>query len=180
MKDTMTSLSDEELMMLYQSGETAAFALLFERHGGRVLGYLQKKAAPETARELLQETFLKLHRARQQYSAQYPFLPWLFTIARNALVDHARLQESRIAAESGGEVEVAIDPTALAGDAESEAQAALRMLPEPQRRALELRYLKEWSFEQIAADLRTSPTNARQLVSRGLRYLRRRQGREQP
>jgi RNA polymerase sigma factor (sigma-70 family) len=176
MNDTMTALSDEDLMSLYQSGEAEAFAILYQRHAGRLLAFLQSKAAPELAREVLQESFFKLHRARHQYSPQLPFLPWLFTIARNALVDALRGKAHQISGASKPLEEfplVAPEESRAESSREVDFSAVLRSLPEAQRRAIELRYLKDWSFEEIASDLATSPGNVRQMVSRGLRRLRR-------
>jgi RNA polymerase sigma factor (sigma-70 family) len=170
----LTALTDEDLMALYQNGSDKAFAVLYERHSGRVFEFLQRRTTPQNARELLQETFLKLHRARHQYSAQYPFLPWLFAITRNALVDVSRLNESKISKNSVAELTL---PDKLPDEvAQPELQLILAGLPETQRRAIELRYLQDWSFEKIAADLDTSSANVRQLISRGLKVLRARLG----
>ncbi|MEK6579254.1 MAG: sigma factor, partial [Bdellovibrionota bacterium] len=79
--------SDEELMTLYQTGSLAAFDVLFNRHSGRVLAFLRKKVLSETAQDLTQEVFEKLHRSRAKYNPRYPFLPWLFTVSRNVLLD---------------------------------------------------------------------------------------------
>ncbi len=88
--------SDEELMTLYQSGDYMAFECLYERHSGRVFQYLKGKVEGEVAKDLLQETFLKVHRARAQYQPQYPFLPWLFTVARNSLNDFFKSADQKI------------------------------------------------------------------------------------
>src|ERR1035437_9350881 len=106
MTEKKSEFSDEDLMALYQTGDVAAFEALYRRHSGRVFAFLQRKTSPQSACDLLQEIFLKLHRSRHQYSIQYPFLPWLFAITRNALVDSARLNESKIARNSVAEVDV--------------------------------------------------------------------------
>jgi RNA polymerase sigma factor (sigma-70 family) len=162
--------SDEELMTLYQAGEYAAFECLYERHSGRVFQYLKGKVAVEAARDLLQETFLKVHRSRGQYSAQYPFLPWLFTIARNTLLDFFKTSESKIKKSE-------IRPDSLAGiqsgdNSEYDLSAILGGLPVLQRRAIELRYLNDWSFEKIADEMKTTPENSRQIISRGIKKIR--------
>jgi len=173
--------ADEVLMTLYQAGDYEAFEILYRRHSGRVFEFLKKKTNAETAGELLQETFLKVHRARAQYSAQYPFLPWLFTVARNVFLDSLRRSESKIESRSiAAEVsEIAIPEASASSAATLDMGVALRGLPEHQRRAIELRYLSDWSFEQIAAEMRTSPLNARQLISRGVKKLRARFAGEQ-
>lgn len=171
MKELKDELSDEDLMELYQSGDALAFEALYERHSGKVFAFLQKKANPQVARDLLQETFLKLHRSRQQYSPQYPFLPWIFTIARNAYLDFVRLNETKITQQSS-----VVDVPATQPEPEEAWDAnlsqALSTLPTNQKRAIELRYISEWTFEQIAAEMKTSPVNARQLISRSLKKLR--------
>lgn len=163
--------SDEDLMKLYQSGDDKAFEALYLRHSGRVLAFLQSKSDPQNARELLQETFLKLHRARQKYSPQYPFLPWLFTIARNVFFDFSRLSETKVYKKSEAQ-----DVEVLDGDITPEFSVALKGLSGPQKKAIELRYLSDWSFEKIAADMNTSPLNVRQIISRGIKKLRLKSG----
>lgn len=159
-------------MALYQSGDSKAFESLYERHAGRVFAYLQKKTTAESARDLLQETFLKVHRSRHQYSVQYPFLPWLFAITRNALVDLIRLNESKIANSSVTNLDSSVDATATEPSWAPDLTHALQTLPANQRRAIELRYLSDWTFEQIANDMKTTPVNVRQVVSRGIKKLR--------
>lgn len=166
----MNTLSDEELMALYQSGDDKAFEVLYKRHSGRVLSYLQRRSNPQTARDLLQDAFLKLHRSRHQYSTQYPFLPWLFTITRNALVDFTRLNETKVAKSSTEEVELVA--AAIPSLPLTDFEPALVTLSEPQRRTIELRYMQDWSFEKIAAEMQTTPLNVRQIISRSLKKLR--------
>lgn len=169
-----SSHSDEELMGMYQEGDYLAFEALYYRHSGRVFKYLTQRNAPE-ARDLLQQVFLKMHRSRHQYSTQYPFLPWLFAVTRNALLDSHKLAANKISQQSS-DLRDGILPEAPAltpAVLNEELALALKTLPLDQRRAIELRYLSEWSFEQIAADIKTSPANARQLVSRAVKKLRR-------
>lgn len=160
-------------MVLYQSGDSAAFESLYRRHSGRVFEYLKKKVPPAAAQELVQETFMKVHKSRQQFSAAYPFLPWLFTISKSVLLDHFKSAEAKIAGASTAS-EHALDRLQLTEVAvsENDLEAVLGSLSPEQRRAIELRYLSDWSFEKIASDLKTSPENTRQLVSRGIRKLR--------
>lgn len=167
------SRSDEELMRLYQNGVSNAFEILYARHSGRVYAYLCKKTSTVQAADILQEAFLKLHGKRDRYSSEYPFLPWLFTIARNALFDHCRLGETKIAQRSNSSaLESILDLPASDRSSTDGVVAALQALPSVQKRAIELRYLTEWSFEQIAAEMKTSPSNVRQIVSRGIKKLR--------
>lgn len=58
-KTKLIELSDEELMKRYQFGEFEAFEVLYNRHSGRVFGYLCKRTSRENASDLVQEVFLK-------------------------------------------------------------------------------------------------------------------------
>lgn len=166
----LNNRSDEDLMMLYQSGDYAAFECLYTRHSGRVFQYLGNKVSSEVAKDLIQEVFLKVHRSRNTYQSQYPFLPWLFTIARNALNDFFKSSEQNVA-------KIDIDSIPLTEPlvhvtSEHDLSVALNGLPHLQRQAIELRYLNEWSFEKIALEMKTTPENARQIISRGIRKVR--------
>ncbi len=170
----MHNLSDEELMSLYQESEYLAFEILYHRHSGRIYEYLKSKIGVELAQELLQETFARIHKSRDKYNALYPFLPWVFTVARNILFDHFKKAETQTVSNS---YPLEIDELASESDlseygAFDQLEVALSILPDPQRRALKLRYLDDWTFEKIAKEFDTTPQNVRQLISRGLRKVR--------
>ncbi len=165
--------SDEELMILYQAGDFAAFEVLYRRHSGRILGYLKKKVPLETAKDIMQDTFTKLHLAKDKYDPQYPFLPWLFTVSRNTLFDFFKKAETKIAQATSAEPGLIESLPAVPTFApEYDMSQIISGLPQDQKRAVELRYLQDWSFEKIAGDLKTSEDNVRQLVSRGIKKIR--------
>lgn len=163
-------MSDEELMNSYNEGELIAFETLYKRHGPKVLGFLKAKGcvAPD---ELMQEVFLKLHKNRTQYAAQYPFLPWFFTLVRNVWLDSLKKSENQIESKKS---DLAYAEGIAAENVSTDLRelAFLNHLPSDQKRAIELRYLSEWSFEQIARELQTTPQNVRQLVSRGIKKIK--------
>ena len=163
----LSEKSDEELMIAYQLGEAQAFEELYSRHAPKVLGFLRKKVRTEAvAQDIFQAAFLKLHRSKSRYDAAYPFLPWLFTICRSELLD--ALKKPHLAHET-----ISADPPELVtSEPASDREISMRTLPANQRKAMELRYHQDFSFEEIAASLETSPANARQLVSRAIRSLR--------
>ncbi len=164
----LSKKSDEELMVAYQLGEAEAFEELYSRHSGKVLGYLRKKVRSEAlARDIFQATFLKLHKSGGRYNASFPFVPWLFTVCRSELLDALKkphMKHEALMAEVPENASVLPDL--------ENPEISLRSLPAPQREAVELRYQRDFSFEEIATALETSPANARQLVSRALRSLR--------
>lgn len=167
--------SDEELMLLYQNDNLIAFEILFRRHSGRVFSYLSQKIPRESAQELVQDVFEKLHKSRKQYRSDYPLLPWVFTIARNSLIDWYKKSENKLSQRTVTDL-ILIDNMTSGNEKtfheEFDFTTAMQGLPAEQRKAIEMRYLHDWSFAQIAEALSTSEVNSRQLVSRGLQKLK--------
>jgi RNA polymerase sigma factor (sigma-70 family) len=174
MEKTLVDLkqaTDEELMLAYQNGQLEAFDSLFYRHRGRVYGYLIKKLGKEhQADEVLQATFMKLHQARHQYEVTLPFGPWLFTICRNTLTDFFR-SEQRINQNEELNAEAVAEAPAEALS-QSHWVPPMESLSIEHRQAIELRYLQELSFEEISKKMKITPSNARQIVSRAMRKLK--------
>lgn len=167
-------MTDEELMMAYLEGDMTAFQALFHRHKGRVLGYLISRLNNrDEAEDVFQETFAKLHAKRFLYKSGVPFLPWLFTITKNAMVDYIRKRDTRAKYIKPGEEAV---ERSAAEERESppigETIAGLTSLSPQQRRVLEMRFNEGLSFDDIAAQLNTTGVNARQIASRAVRKLR--------
>lgn len=167
----LVNLSDEELMVLYQQGRMDAFNLLYERHSARVYGYLRKKIRNSAeVSDVFQAVFMKVHRSRGLYNSEFPFLPWLFTVARTVLLDAARKDGKQGHVIAMGD-EFEAEATTLTEPIDV-AVHGLETLPLQQRQAIDLRYREDQSFEEIAQTLNTSPANVRQLISRGIRQLR--------
>jgi RNA polymerase sigma-70 factor (ECF subfamily) len=171
--DGVKAKSDEELMVIYQAGSTAAFDVLFQRHSSRIFGYLRKRLAKKKeAEDLLQEVFLKLHRSKHLYNATLPFPPWLFSITRSVLLDSAKKKnlELLVGAEAFAEIPSGTETSEEQNDLGL--SDVLQSLPLAQRQAVQFRVYQEETFEEIAVRLSTSPENARQLFSRGLKKIR--------
>lgn len=89
--ERIQNLPDESLMGLYASGNGEAFDELFQRFEALAYAFfLRRTGSPECARDLYQELFLRIHRARDSYDPRRPFTPWFFQIARNILIDDRR------------------------------------------------------------------------------------------
>lgn len=160
--------TDEQLMIEYRMGNEEAFAVLYERHSPKLYGYLRSKTSNDVlAREIFQVTFLKLHATRDRFRAELPFLPWLFAIARNELIDTMRKRKRNLEDATEWLPEIAANP-----ESDPIVEIELEHLPAQQKHALEMRYQAELPFDKIAEILGTSSSNARQLVSRGVKRLR--------
>ncbi len=167
--DKIECFSDEELMSHYKLGEYSAFEELYRRHSGRVYGFILKRVKNrQRAEELFQESFLRLHRNRSRYNDSLPFLPWLFTIARSAMIDgvraDTRLQRMEQSFTEQNLAELQAVPVSI--------DLGIQSLSSREREAVELRYGSDLDFNAIAARLNTSSTNVRQIVSRAVKKLR--------
>jgi RNA polymerase sigma-70 factor (ECF subfamily) len=84
------------VMDRYAQGDDTAFDELYRAGAPRVRGFLLRLCGNlALADDLLQETFLRVHRARGSFAVGAAALPWMLAIARNALRDHARRSQAR-------------------------------------------------------------------------------------
>ncbi len=156
--------ADVELMAGIVGGDTRAFARLYDQFAPRLFGLLVKLTGDRReAEDLLQEVFWQVWRKAEQYDAAAgPPAVWLLRIARNRAIDHLRGRRARSASTRAlheGEVDevpgshVTIQAGGLTDESTS---AALELLPEPQRDAIELSFYRGLTHEQIAS-LRGEP-----------------------
>ncbi|MGK2907081.1 MAG: RNA polymerase sigma factor [Desulfuromonadales bacterium] len=167
-------MTDEELMLAYATDDMDAFEVLYRRHKNRIFGFLLTRLKNRTeAEEVFQAVFTKLHVARGRYRSEIPFLPWVFTIARNAMIDHIRRRDSyqKHILSSETPLEDYAAPVAEASPTDI-SSVDLSRLNVTQRQALEFRFAQGLTFAEIGERLTTSEENARQIISRALRKLR--------
>src|SRR5215471_9549398 len=83
--------SDEMLMAAYVTGDRPAFTTLFDRLAPRLHRFFRRSFGNDaTADDLLQQTFLKIHRARDSYRRDLKVAPWAFAIAARVRLDELR------------------------------------------------------------------------------------------
>jgi RNA polymerase sigma-70 factor (ECF subfamily) len=166
---------DVRLMLAFRGGEAAAFDALFRRWSGPLLRYLERMVRDlATAEDLVQEVFLRVHRARDRYAAEARFSTWLYRIATNLALNELRRPRRR-AAHRSTEDEAAVplasaDPaTDTVVDARRMAEAVWRelgKLPEKQRAALCLTAVEGLSYAEVAEALEVTEKAVKSLVHR--------------
>jgi RNA polymerase sigma-70 factor (ECF subfamily) len=174
-----------ELMQRYQAGDASAFRELYALVAPRMLGYLNKLAKSRAvADDLLQQTFLKIHRARGAYVVGADPLPWFYSIAHRTFLDEAR-KTSRAVVRAGGDdlPEVPAGITGESADRADEPRADLELakaaldaladLPTQQREAVVLTKLEGKSVAEAAAIAGTSVGAMKVRAHRGYEALRR-------
>lgn len=172
-----------DLMARYQDGDANAFRELYALVAPRLLGYLMKMARSKAvADDLLQQTFLKVHRARAAYIRGTDPLPWIYSIAHRTFIDEARKQKRAIVRTSDDDVpEVAADLQGVAAEHRDDpvdpeltraALDALAQLPEQQREAVVLTKLDGKTVAEAAEIAGTSVGAMKVRAHRGYEALR--------
>jgi RNA polymerase sigma-70 factor (ECF subfamily) len=151
-------------MAAYVAGDVRAFEELFARLGPRVHGFfLRSFRDSSVADDLLQVTFMKLHRAREQYRRELKVAPWIFTVAARVRLDELRRRmrlpedaDEEALARADEAASAAADP-GPASDVREVVRAALDRLPESQRTVIHLHRYEGMTFVEIAHVLGTTP-----------------------
>jgi RNA polymerase sigma-70 factor (ECF subfamily) len=164
----------------YAAGESQAFTLLHQALHPRLHAYLTRMSgSPTNASDLVQETFLRMHRARATFATGGAVVPWAYAIARNVALDHAR--SSRLRETERLPSDPGLEPSDGAGDAEAEAIASqargvvnrvLASLPATQRDAFILLRYEGLSVQDAAAVLGATPTAVKLRAFRAYEALR--------
>jgi RNA polymerase sigma-70 factor (ECF subfamily) len=120
----MEPCTDEALMRAYGQGDARAFESLYARHRGGTYRYFLRHLAGDVAvaEELHQDLWLRVIGARERYAAQAKFATWLYTLARNRLVDHWRARNgiSLASLEDDGVAAQAEERAAAVNDVDDE------------------------------------------------------------
>ena len=175
----MNEASDEALMAAYLQGDRAAFDALFSRYAPRLRQMLGRRIARgEDVADLVQQTFLQLHRARRDFRPDAKLRPWLYTIALNLSRQYFRRRGRR--PETGlGEQEP--PERGREGDPERssvarELREALAELPSAQREVIELHWFEGLPFKEVAEIVGASESAVKVRAHRGYEKLRARLG----
>jgi RNA polymerase sigma-70 factor (ECF subfamily) len=163
------------LMTAYQAGRLHAFETLYARLAPELAGYFGAVThdASVTA-DLVQDTFLEMHRSRRTYLAPLPVRPWVFGIARHVRHRHWRVTLKRARHEDAVDVppEQAAPEAARPAVHAHDVREALEQLPATRRDAWLLHHVHGFSFQEIAVKLRIGAGAAKLRSSRAMRALR--------
>ena len=175
----------KDLMARYCDGDASAFRELYALIAPRLLGYLMKMARQRAlAEDLLQHTFLKVHRARSAYVRGADPVPWIYAIAHRTFLDEARKQKRAVVRVGEGD-QLPEQQADLRGDADDRrdepradpelmtaALDALAELPAQQREAVVLTKLDGKSVAEAAEIAGTTVGAMKVRAHRGYEALR--------
>lgn len=180
--------SDAAIMLRVAAGDESGFNYLIEKHHRAVMHFLFRMVHNQAvAEELTQEVFLRVYRSRESYRAEAKFTTWMYRIATNLAVNHARDTRHERAAqniyldspdpETGTTPDVADDePTVEQRILRDERMAAIRThvmaLPERQRMAVLMHKYQGMDYRQIGEVLKLSESATKSLLFRAYQTLR--------
>jgi len=181
-------LDDAQVMLRVKDGDDAGFEYLVTKFRRPMMAFMYRMAHNSAvAEELVQEVFLRVYRSRQTYNAEAKFSTWLYRIATNLAVNHARdtkyerpeltVNLDEPDEETGSTIDLA-DSSITAEQAilRRERLAAIRQhvqnLPERQRMAVLMHKYQGMDYRQIGEVLKLSESATKSLLFRAYETLR--------
>jgi RNA polymerase sigma-70 factor (ECF subfamily) len=181
-------LSDAQMMLRVKAGDDSAFNYLVQKYRRPMLNFMFRMAHNSAAAEdMAQEVFLRVYRSRENYEASAKFTTWLYRIASNLAVNHARdtrheRPENTVSLDepdqnTGLTMDVADDSlSAEEAIVRRERLAAIRQrvqaLPERQKMAVIMHKYQQMDYRQIAEILKLSESAIKSLLFRAYETLR--------
>ena len=166
------SLSDQQLISLYLSGDEAAFEFLLNRHQQQVYSkiFLIVRDS-DLANDLFQDTFIKVVNTLKggKYNEEGKFLPWVLRIAHNISIDHFRRGKKMRMMRATDEFDVFdtlpsdqmhAEDQMIQDQIHQDVRDLLDCLPEEQREVVHMRIERELSFQEIADETGVSINTA--------------------
>jgi RNA polymerase sigma-70 factor (ECF subfamily) len=164
----------EMLMVSYQQGDFGAATSLISRISPQLHRFfLAQSESRADADDLLQETWLRIHRVRHTYRPSEPALPWFYAIARHVRVDHYRKSIRTIVGEQKLEA-MSKEASSVPGESDHvhRLEVLLAPLPESQREVIEMLKVSGMSLEEVARATSSSVGSVKQKVHRAYKKLR--------
>jgi RNA polymerase sigma-70 factor (ECF subfamily) len=177
MKDD-SLISDELLMSMYRAGDVRGFEVLLARYRKPIFNFILRSVRElAIAEDLLQEAFLRVVKSANAYEGSAKFSSWLYAIARNLCIDHARRSRYRdhasLDARPDCHVSVAaIDRMRAQRELQLNVQRAIAGLSDEQRDVLRMHEALAMSFPQIGKAVGVPARTARTRLLYALAKLR--------
>jgi RNA polymerase sigma-70 factor, ECF subfamily len=187
-RQALAGMDDAQVMLRVRDGDDGAFDYLVERYRRPMISFMFRMVHNAAiAEELAQEVFLRVYRSRSTYSADAKFTTWLYRIATNLAVNHARdtkhdrpEQKSsldEINEETGQAMDVAdtrlnVEQTMLRHERLNAIRQHVEALPERQKMAVMMHKYQELDYKQIADVLHLSESATKSLLFRAYETLR--------
>jgi RNA polymerase sigma-70 factor (ECF subfamily) len=170
--------SQRRLVQLAKNGDANAFGLLYDGYIERIYRYIYFRVTDdETAEDLTSQVFSKAWENLDRYKPSgAPFIAWLYTIARNAVIDHFRTRKETVALDEVASLSSSGPSPDEVVELHFETEAlrdALQSLTDEQQQVVVLKFIAGMATDEIAKQLGKRPSAIRALQMRGLQALAR-------
>ena len=182
------AVGDAEVMLRVKAGDDDAFGYLVQKYRRAMVGFMFRSTRTQAAAEdLAQEVFLRVYRSRESYEASAKFTTWLYRIATNLAINHARdtkneRPENTVSVdakdeETGKGFDIAdgslsAEQNLVRRERLMTIRARVLALPEKQRTAVLMHKYQGMDYKQIAEVLRLSESATKSLLFRAYETLR--------
>jgi RNA polymerase sigma-70 factor (ECF subfamily) len=179
--------ADEELMLLFQKGDAGAFELLFKKYKMPIYSFILRQCSQkETAADLTQDVFVKFIKNAQSFNHKSKFSTWIYTIARNTVIDNLRKAKHRHhisfdqpAEKEGSMPEEKIPSSSPLPDAKTAAARlqsilinAIDKLPADQKEVFLLREYQGLPFQEISKVVNAKTGTVKSRMRYALEFLK--------
>ncbi len=185
-----SQMTDAEVMLRAGTGDDACFEFLAAKYRRPIISFMYRMVHNQAvAEELSQEVFLRVYRARASYRADARFTTWLYRIASNMAINHARdtkyerasasIYLDQMDEETGMTPDVPdarplADQDMLRDERMRRIREHVAALPERQRMAVVMHKYQDMDYKQIGAVLKLSESATKSLLFRAYQTLRER------
>lgn len=182
----MAHTNDAERIQKALNGNRRAFEQLYHQHHQQIYGILAQRIADrDTVEDLVQNTFFRAYRSLHTFQGNAAFSTWLTQIALNVYRSHLRSRHARqnwISEVEDPEavhgvlrdLSVSDSPERILQDRERTelVRQSIQRLPERYRKAMWLRYVRDWSYEEITHALQVPIGTVKTWLCRARRQLK--------
>ncbi len=164
----------DRLMAQYQQGDFNAAAVLIDRLSPQLQRFFVSQSASHAdADDLLQETWLRIHKVRHTYRPNEPVLPWFYAIARRVRVDHYRTSSRTTARQRPlDEMPGIAAPVSADSGRLGDFAALLAPLSQGEREVIEMLKVEGMSLEEVARATSSTVGSVKQKAHRAYKKLR--------
>ncbi len=161
--ESLTTLTDNELIQRYIDGEYSCFDILLSRYQSKVYGYIFSVVKDkDIADDIFQDTFFKVVATINTgvYKDENKFIHWVMRIAHNLIVDYFRRNNKMPTVPNRPDMDVVetlklhddnVEQNIMRQQTSRNIRKLVRMLPPEQRRVVILRHYGKCDFKDIAA-----------------------------
>lgn len=179
----LSGLNDKDLVSLVLNNREGAFTVIVNRHKEGLLNFISSYTSiKQDSEDICQESFDRAYRSLSKYDPKYAFTTWLYNIAKNAAIDHLRRTKTNMAHPSVTENENELLRSADISDSPeddmiktqtmTEIYTNIQKLSPTYREVAELRFIKEYAYEEIARELNIPINTVRTRIKRAKQMLK--------